>query len=180
MAEKATVARPYARAAFEFASAAKTLAAWSDALTGAAAVVGDARVRRLIGNPKITSTQLIDFIADVLSPGGKIDPKVHNFLDELARNRRLGLLPEVAAMFETMRNEVENVADVRITSAVVLSDAQRQRFAAALKKRLGKEVHLSCDVDANLIGGAIVRSGDLVIDGSLRAGLERLASEIAN
>jgi F-type H+-transporting ATPase subunit delta len=183
MAEKATVARPYARAAFKYASAARALAAWSDALTAAAAVVGDARVRRLIGNPKITSAQLIDFIADVSSNGGsgggKIDPKVHNFLDELARNRRLGLLPEIAAMFETMRNEVENVADVRFTSAVALTETQRQRFTAALKKRLGKEVHLNCDVDAKLIGGAIIRSGDLVIDGSLRAGLERLASEIS-
>jgi F-type H+-transporting ATPase subunit delta len=178
MAEKATIARPYARAAFEHAREANALAAWSEALTNAAAVVSDARVHRLLGNPKITPAQLIDFIADVISGdgGGKFDPKVHNFLDELARNRRLALLPEVAGMFETMRAEVENVADVNITSAVALSDAQRQRLAAALKKRLQKEVRLHCEVDAGLIGGAIVRSGDLVIDGSLRARLERLAT----
>jgi F-type H+-transporting ATPase subunit delta len=178
MAEKATIARPYARAAFGYAREANALAAWSDALTGAAAVVSDARVRKLIGNPKITTTQLIDFIADVL--GGKFDVKVRNFFDELARNRRLGLLPEVAGMFETMRAEVENVADVNVTSAVALNDAQRQRLAAALKKRLKKEVRLHCDVDASLIGGAVIRSGDLVIDGSLRARLEGLASAMAS
>ena len=173
MAEKATVARPYARAAFEYARDANALAAWSEVLTSAAAIVGDARVRKLIGNPKIMPVQLVDFIGEIL---GKLDPKARNFLEELADNGRLNVLPEVAEMFETMRNEVENVADVHITSAVALSDTQRQRFATALKKRLNKEVHLHCDVDANLIGGAIVRSGDLVIDGSLRARLERLTS----
>src|SRR5882724_1511934 len=159
MAEKATIARPYARAAFAYARAGNALVAWSDALTGAATIMGDARVRRLIGNPKITPTQLIDFVAEVL--GGKLDANVRNFLNELARNRRLGLLPEVAAMFEAMHAEVENVADVEITSAVALSDAQRQRLGDSLKKRLRKEVRLQCVVDADLIGGAIVRSGDL-------------------
>jgi F-type H+-transporting ATPase subunit delta len=79
-----------------------------------------------------------------------------------------------------LRAEVENVADVQITSAIPLSDAQRQRLAAALQKRLKREVRLQCDVDASLLGGAVVRSGDVVIDGSLKAGLERLASQIAN
>src|SRR5262249_12654329 len=130
VAEKATIARPYARAAFGYAREAKALAAWSDALTGAVAVVGDARVRKLLGKPKVSPTKLINFIDDVLSNSGngKLDTNVRNFLSELAANRRIGLLPEVAAMFETMRNEVENIADVRITSAVALNDAQRTRF----------------------------------------------------
>jgi F-type H+-transporting ATPase subunit delta len=180
MAEKATIARPYARAAFAYARNGNALAAWSDALVKAAAVVADPRVKKLIGNPKVAPSQLLDFIGEVSSTGGtgKIDAKVRNFLDELVRNRRLGLLPEVAAMFEAMRNEVENVADVQVTSAVSLSDAQRQRLADALKKRMKKEVRLQCAVDSSLIGGAVIRSGDLVIDGSLRAGLQGLASAI--
>jgi F-type H+-transporting ATPase subunit delta len=177
MAERATIARPYARAAFAFARKGNSLAAWSDALSGAAAVVSDARVRKLLGNPKIGATQLIDFIADIL--GGKLDSNVRNFFDELQRNRRLGLLPEVATMFEAMRAEVENIADVQVTSAVALDDAQRQRLAAALKKRLKKDVRLHCDVDASLIGGAVIRSGDFVIDGSLRARLERLSGTMS-
>ena len=174
MAEKATIARPYARAAFAYARTGNALAQWSDSLDAAAAVVADSRVHKLIGNPKISSVQLIDFIGEVL--GGKLDAHVRNFLEELARNRRLGLLPEVAKMFAVMRAEVENIADVQVTSAVALSDAQRNRLAEALKKRLKKDVRLSCEVDASLIGGAVIRSGDLVIDGSLRARLERLTS----
>jgi F-type H+-transporting ATPase subunit delta len=174
MAEKATIARPYARAAFAYARNANALAAWGDALSSAAAVIADARVKKMVGNPKIAASQLLDFIADVL--GGKVDPHVRNFLDELSRNRRLALLPEVASMFEAMRNEVENVADVQVTSAVALSDAQRARIADSLKKRLKKDVRLHCDVNAELIGGAVIRSGDLVIDGSLRARLAALSS----
>jgi F-type H+-transporting ATPase subunit delta len=177
MAERATIARPYARAAFAYARQANALAAWSNALNGAAAIVSDESVRKLIGNPKVGATQLIDFIADIL--GGKLDSNVRNFFDELLRNRRLGLLPEVATMFEAMRAELENVADVQVTSAVALDDAQRQRLATALKKRLQKDVRLHCDVDAGLIGGAVVRSGDFVIDGSLRARLERLSSAMS-
>src|SRR5262245_53734492 len=125
MAEKATIARPYARAAFAYAKNGNALAAWSDALTSAGAIVADSRVKKLIGNPKVAPAQLLDFIAEV--SGGKINANIRNFLDELVRNRRLALLPEVAAMFEEMRNEVENVAEVKVTSAVALSDAQRQR-----------------------------------------------------
>src|SRR5215831_2464461 len=106
MAEKATIARPYARAAFGYAREANALAAWSDGLSGAAAIICDARIRRLVGNPKITATQLVDFIADAL--GGKLDAKMRNFLEELARNRRLQVLPQISEMFEVLRSEVEN------------------------------------------------------------------------
>jgi len=174
MADRATIARPYARAAFAYARTGNALPLWSDALGGAAAVVSDTRVRKMIGNPKISATQLVDFIADVL--GGKLDGNVRNFFDELLRNGRFALLPEVATMFEEMRAEVENVADVQVISAVALNDAQRQRLTTALKKRLQKDVRLHCDVDASLIGGAVIRSGDFVIDGSLRARLERLST----
>ena len=178
MAERATIARPYARAAFAYARKGNALAVWSDALNSAAVVVSDARVRKLIGNPKVSTAQLLDFVADLL--GGKLDGNVRNFFDELLRNRRLGLLPEVASMFEAMRAEEEKIADVHVTSAVALDDAQRQRLSAALKKRLQKDVRLHCDVDASLIGGAVIRSGDFVIDGSLRARLERLSSAMTH
>jgi F-type H+-transporting ATPase subunit delta len=134
----------------------------------------------LLGNPKVTAAQLIDFIVDTTTAAGaKVDANVRNFLSELGRNRRLDLLPEVAGMFATMRANIENVAEVAVTSAVALSDTQRDRLAAALKKRLRKEVRMQCSVDAGLLGGAIVRCGDFVIDGSLRAGLERLRGAIA-
>jgi F-type H+-transporting ATPase subunit delta len=84
----------------------------------------------------------------------------------------------VAAIYEELRADIENITDVHITSAVQLDEAQRTKLAAALKKRLKREVRLHCDVDAGLIGGAVVRAGDFVIDGSLKARLERLAAQI--
>jgi F-type H+-transporting ATPase subunit delta len=177
MAERVTIARPYAKAAFGYAREHGNFAQWSDALNVAASVVADENVARLLGNPRVTPRELVDLIGDV--GGAAIDAQVRNFLDALATNRRLNLLPDVAALYELLRAEVENVADVQVTSAVPLDEAQRQRLTAALRKRLKRDVRLHCDVDAALIGGAIVRCGDLVIDGSLRARLERLATEIA-
>ena len=182
MAEKATIARPYARAAFAYARQANALAVWGDILSAAAALVADPRIKKLIGNPGVTAVQLIDFLADILLKGGagQLDGKIRNFFDELLRSRRLALLPEVAVMFAEMRNEVENVTDVHVTSAVALNDAQRSRLADALKKRFKKDVRLQCDIDADLIGGAVIRSGDLVIDGSLRARLAALSNAMAS
>ena len=178
MAEKVTIARPYAKAAFEYAREHNSFARWSELLATASAVVGDPGVAKLLSNPKVTPAQLVELVASVL--GGSLDSHGKNFLDTLAHNRRLGLLPEIASIFETLRADVEQIADVHITSAVALNDAQRARHTAALKKRLRREVRLHENVDASLIGGAIVRSGDLVIDGSLKAGLDRLALEIAH
>jgi F-type H+-transporting ATPase subunit delta len=177
MAEKVTIARPYARAAFGYAQEHKAFAKWSELLGQAAAIVADERVARLLSSPRLTAEQLVELIGD--GAGGSLDEHGRNFLNTLAQNRRLDLLPEIAAMYEILRAEVENIADVQIISAVALNDAQRERLAAALRKRMKSDVRLHCDVDPSLIGGAIVRSGDLVIDGSLRAGLERLASRIA-
>jgi len=180
MAEKATIARPYARAAFAHARGGNALARWSDALRAGAAVVSDPRVKKLIGNPKVAANELIEFIVEVATGAGvKFEADLRNFLEELARNRRLALLPEVAAMFEQMRNEVENVADVHVTSAVALSDAQRQRLTEALKKRLKTDVRLQCEVNPELLGGAVIRSGDWVLDGSLRARLQALAAAMS-
>jgi F-type H+-transporting ATPase subunit delta len=178
MAEKATIARPYAKAAFELAQQHKSFARWSGVLARAAAGVRDERVAKLLLNPRVTPGDLVALFADV--SGDALDEHSRNFLSTLAHNRRLSLLPEIAAMFETMRAEVENIADVQVTSAVQLDEAQRQRLVAALRKRLQREVRLHCSVDPALLGGAIVRSGDVVIDGSLKARLDRLAVEMTH
>lgn len=177
MAEKITVARPYAKAAFEYAREHNRFAEWSQWLGSAATIVADERVATLLGNPRVTPEQLVGFVAEIVGPS--LDEHGRNFLNTLAQNRRLDLLPEISAAYETLRAEIENTADVQVISAVALTDAQRDRLASALRKRLKREVRLHCEVDASLLGGAIVRSGDMVIDGSLKAGLERLARDIA-
>jgi F-type H+-transporting ATPase subunit delta len=178
MAEKATIARPYAKAAFEYAQQHHAFDAWSQVLAAGAAVASDERVEKLLTNPRVAPNELVALIADAV--GGALDESRHNFLLTLAHNRRLGLLPEIAAQFEVLRAEVENVADVNIISAIPLSEGQQQRMSTALKTRLKRDVRLHCNVDPSLIGGAIVRSGDFVIDGSLRARLERLAGAMTH
>jgi F-type H+-transporting ATPase subunit delta len=177
MAEKVTIARPYAKAAFAYARERNAFAQWSTALSTASAVVTDPQVAKLLFSPRVSPPQLVDLIAGVI--GGSLDEHGKNFLNTLAQNRRLGLLPEIAAIYETLRAEIEQVADVHISSAVALDAAQRDRLTSSLKKRLRREIRLHENVDPSLIGGAIVRTGDMVIDGSLKARLDRLATDIA-
>jgi F-type H+-transporting ATPase subunit delta len=87
-------------------------------------------------------------------------------------------VPEIAAQFEELKSEAENVAEVEIVSATALEERQRERLAGALRTRLRRDVRLHCTVDPSLVGGAVVRSGDLLIDGSLKGKLERLETEL--
>jgi F-type H+-transporting ATPase subunit delta len=179
MAERVTLARPYAKAAFEYARERNAFPRWSQLLSMSAAVIDDERVAKLLGNPLVTPAQLVDLLVDVAGTEmGKLDEQSRNFLETLASNRRLGLLPEIVVLFEALRARVENIADVQVTSAFPLEAPQRERLAQALKKRLRCEIRLNCDVDPQLIGGAVVRAGDMVIDGSLRARLDRLAGDL--
>ena len=180
MAEKATIARPYARAAFEHARDAGALAAWSQLLAAGAAVAAAPGAEALLGNPRVAPEQLVELIASVAAESGaRVDAGGRNFLGVLAQGRRLGYLPEIAAQFEARRAEVENTIDVEVTTALALEPAQRAALEAALGRRFGRKVRLAETVDGALVGGAIVRAGDLVIDGSLRGRLARLEQQIS-
>jgi len=176
MADKSTIARPYARAAFEEARSAKSLEPWSEALHAAAAVVADARVVALLGNPRVTPEELAQLVSGIA--GSKLGEEGGNFVRTLAANRRLAVLPEIAARFDELKDAAEGVADVTVTSAAPLDAGQRKTLSAALEKRLKRTVRLHFATDPALIGGAVVKSGDLVIDGSLRTHLERIAYEL--
>jgi F-type H+-transporting ATPase subunit delta len=176
MADRLTVARPYARAAFEEAQERRSLPAWSKALRTGAEVVRDPRVGELMGNPHVTPDQVADLVIGIA--GDSLGDEGQNFLRTLADNHRLPYLPEISAQFDSLKDAAEGVADVTVTSAAPLDEGQRQKITAALGKRLRREVRLHCAVDPQLIGGAILRSGDLVIDGSLRSRLERIAYDL--
>ena len=177
MAEKATIARPYARAAFGHAHSRGRLAAWSGLLDVAAAVTADARVQALLQNPTVSGDRVVDLVAGIA--GDLADDEGRNFLRVLAANRRLALLPQIIEQFEKLRSEVENTLDVQVTTAYAFNEAQRARLSAALSRRFGREVRLHETVDTGLVGGAVVRAGDMVIDGSLKGRLEQLAAQIA-
>ena len=130
----------------------------------------------LLGSPHVTAAQLADFVAGIVGAG--LDEHGRNFIALLAQNRRLGFLPEIAALFEQMKAEVENVVDVEVISATTLDKGQESRYVAALQKKLGRSVRLHTRVDGTLLGGAVLKAGDLVIDGSIKGRLERLATEL--
>jgi F-type H+-transporting ATPase subunit delta len=178
VAERATIARPYARAAFAHAQAAKALANWSKLLDAAAQAAADPRVARLIGNPRVTGEELVDLLGGLSKQAGGEDGR--NFLRALAENHRLALLPQIAAQFEALRAEVEGVMDVEVVAAREIAQPQQRKLEAALAKRLGREVRMHTRIDESLLGGAIVRAGDLVIDGSLKGRLERLGTALQN
>ncbi|MEZ5497992.1 MAG: F0F1 ATP synthase subunit delta [Steroidobacteraceae bacterium] len=178
MAENATIARPYARAAFASAVAGNALASWSDALQAASLAVRDPRVAGLIGNPRVASSDLVALLGETGHAGS--DTGIMNFLRLLAENGRLALLPNIAEQFHAMRALHENTADVEVVSAMELSAAQTQALSAALAKRLGKTIRLHPRIDQSLIGGALVRAGDFVVDGSLRGRLAQLTQELSN
>lgn len=177
MADIATIARPYARAAFAHARAAGALARWGALLARASAALQDERVAALVGNPHVRTGDLVDLLLEIGGEAGNAEAR--NFLRLLAENRRLRALPEIAAQYAVLRSEVENTIDVTVTSAMPLTAEQSDRLAAALARRLQRTVRLHAEVDPGLIGGAIVRAGDFVVDGSLRGRLERLGKAVA-
>ena len=178
MAEKMTVARPYARAVFEIARESDALAGWSEFLGRGGLAAADERIQALIGNPAVSREALAELFSELC--GSSAGKHGVNFLKLLADNGRMAWLPEIAAEYELLRAEAENIVDVQLTSAVELDADQRDSFAASLRKRLGRDVRLHCDTDASLLGGAIIRAGDLVIDGSLFGRLERLAGAVTH
>jgi F-type H+-transporting ATPase subunit delta len=178
MAEKMTVARPYARAVFEIARESDNLAGWSEFLGRGRLAAADDRVQGLIGNPAVSRKALAGLFMEIA--GDAAGEHGANFLKLLAENGRMAWLPEIAAEYELLRAEAENIVDVQLTSAVELDEAQREDFSRSLKKRLGRDVRLHCDTDATLLGGAVIRAGDLVIDGSLLGRLERLAGAVTH
>jgi F-type H+-transporting ATPase subunit delta len=176
MADRSTIARPYARAAFQEASADKRLGPWFDALNTGAAVVQDERVENLLGDPTVTPPQLAQLVIDIA--GANLGEHGQNFVRTLAENRRLGYLPEIAAIFSELKDAEEGIVDVTVTSAAPLDQQQQLTLSEALSRKLKRQVRLHCETDKTLIGGAILRAGDLVIDGSLRTRLDRLATEL--
>jgi F-type H+-transporting ATPase subunit delta len=178
MAERTTVARPYAQAIFDSAKAGGSLARWSDMLALLALIVEDARLRPLIGDPRVGREQLAAVILDVA--GDRLDDTAKSLVRVLIENRRLELLPEVRDHFEEYRAEAERMVEAEVVSAFPLSDEQQAQIKAALKRRLGREISLKCRTDASIIGGAVIRAGDLVIDGSAVGYVGRLASALTH
>lgn len=176
MAELSTLARPYAKAAFEYAREHGALAQWSEQLTVAALVATDAGMDAVLGNPSLTSEQQARIMIDVC--GDALGAQAQNFISILAANKRLDLLPEILSRFELFKANQEKSIDVEVISAFDLADAMAQKLADVLGKKLEREVKVSTSTDNDLLGGVLIRAGDLVIDGSVRGRLNKLAEAL--
>ncbi|MBI5450235.1 MAG: F0F1 ATP synthase subunit delta [Gammaproteobacteria bacterium] len=178
MAEKLTIARPYAEAVFSLASSHKRLNEWSKTLHAAAAVAGSDALRTIVGNPKVPRAKLAELINEVC--GKDMDKFGQNLVRLLAENGRLAVLPEIAELYEAYKAEAEKTVQAEMIAAFPVSDEQKTRVAAALKTRLGREVTLECRTDTTLVGGAVIRAGDLVIDGSVSGKLDKLVNVLSH
>ena len=185
MADNNTVARPYAQAAFQVAVESGTLEALSDSLNVAKELLRDGQVGAFLANPSLNDEQRLEFLTSLFAKaagpssvfaGGSEHGR--NFLKLLLEYGRVPALPEIAEHFDVLKARVENTVDVTVTSAAALTAAQQAEVAAALEARFGRQINLETEVDENLIGGAVIRAGDVVIDGSLRSRLEGLANAL--
>ena len=176
MIEPTTLARPYARAAFEHARAAGDLAAWQTALTELAAITAEPKVAAAMRDPNQTATQRASTLSGLA--GEAAPPAVANLLAIMADNGRLSLLPEVAMLFDQLKQAVESTVAVHVTSAYPLSNAETQQLADTMQEKLARSITLTSETDPSLLGGALIRADDLMIDGSVRGRLNKLAGAL--
>lgn len=177
MADTSALARPYAQAVFELAQEDGDLAHWSEMLGIAVMVARDPTMLSLSQSPKVDAEQLGQLFIEVCGDG--LSDQGANFIRLLAHNGRLAVLPDIVGQYETVRAEAEGSIEAEMVSAVEVDQPQQQKIVKALEQRLNRTVRLACKVDSGLLGGAVIRAGDMVIDGSFKSSLQKLAVALA-
>jgi F-type H+-transporting ATPase subunit delta len=172
MSELATLARPYAAAAFKRSQETGTTEKWSESLAFMSAALNDKEMSAIVGNPKVSKERLLTLMLDICQES--IDEEGVNFLKLLVQNDRLTLAPTIAKLFEAYKAENEGYVDVEVATAFAFSKEEKKSFTSVLEKTLGKKVHINVTVDKSLIGGVLVRAGDRVIDGSIKGQLQHM------
>lgn len=179
MADSSTIARPYAKAVFEHALDAGKLALWSDYLNSLAGIALDPSVMDFIGNPASSNAQQVELLMSVIPDSDGESKQLRNFIATLAEKKRLPVLPDIRRLFEALRSEEEKVLIVEVRSVEKLSAEQEQQLIKTLSRRLERQVTLEISIDRDLLGGAVIKAGDLVIDGSVRGKLNKLSVDLA-
>ena len=172
MAELATIARPYAEAAFRLASDENALPQWSEMLRFLATIVTDAKVSEALDNPKLDAAQKESLLLSIA--GDRVSGLARNFVRVLVEGDRVTVLPEITRLFDELKADAEGVAQARIDTAFPLDDAQVRQITGALERRFGKKIEATVNVDKSLLGGVCIAVGDTVIDGSVKAKLDTM------
>ncbi len=176
MLEKTTIARPYAQAVFELAQESGNAGEWSAALELLTRIVADEQMQLLLNNPKLSHQQLQGLVIEI--GADELSQQARNFVKVLVSAARLAYLPQIVSLFDAMRADAEGTVDVEVIAAYELDQAQKDSIAEGISTRLGKQVTISAVVDESLIGGAVIRAGDSVIDASLRGRLTALGNDL--
>lgn len=175
MAEYVTLARPYAKAAFDYAKGADLIDSWSKQLTVSAALASQAEIAQAFSSPVKDNAQLVEILA-----GADADDGFKNLIQLMADNDRLALLPDVVNVYQHISEQDAKALSADVFAAEELNQEQLDKISAALAKRTGKTVNITQHLDKSLLGGARIVAGDLVIDGSLKAKLNKLKTELLN
>ncbi|MGB5486846.1 MAG: F0F1 ATP synthase subunit delta [Lysobacterales bacterium] len=178
MSSTTTLARPYAKAAFELAVAENATGRWNDMLDLARTAVTEKSLAGLLESPHASNSQVVQILSD--TAGEAFDAGFKDFLSVLAENKRLSLLPEIAILYQALREEADGLLRVRVVSAFALDEDQSTRMKTALAKRFDREILLETEVDSSVIGGAVIYAGGEVIDGSLKDRLTKLSNSLSN
>ena len=176
MSESSNIARPYAQAVFELARDSGRFDEWSDSLKSLCEIVEHPDIGAMINDPRITRDQILDVMLEIGGDG--FDEQTGNLVRILGHYRRLAAIPMIARQYESLRAQEEGIIEAELETAFEIEDEQRSSLVAALQKRLGRKVRLTSNVNPDLLGGVVVRAGDWVIDGSVRARLEKLSSSL--
>jgi len=180
MSAYTTIARPYAKAAFEYAVEKNAIADWGFFLKIAGTIVRDRRVHVLLQNPQLDKAAKLKLLTEMCSLVIKHNhhKEQNNLLALLAEHNRFFVIPELVGIFNELVKQHDNTVDVLVTSAFAFSTEQQQKLRKALEIRLGKRIKMEVTENKNLIGGAIIRAGDFVIDGSIQSKLKRLRKAV--
>ena len=176
MAELSTLARPYAKAAYEYAVESISLDSWSAMLKTLSAVVQQSAVKALLDSPERSAQQQGESLVEIC--GDALDESGRNLVGLLAKNRRLPLIPFIGDQFEVLKAQREKTVDVQVVAASELDAAQQEKLSQALSQRLDRLVNMTVSIDKSLLGGVLIRAGDTVIDGSIRGRLTKLAEAL--
>ena len=178
MAEPVTIARPYAEAVFKLACDKNDLAAWSRMLAVLEALVKDPQIQACIGNPNVNGQQLEGLILSIA--GDSLDGAGRNFVQVLVANDRLGLLPEIHALYDSLRREHEGMLEAKIISALPIDDSQLKTLVARLEAKYRRKISAAVEIDPCLIGGVRIVIGDTVIDATVRGKLDAMSAALTH
>ncbi len=176
MSESSSIARPYAQAIFELARDAGNFEHWSENLKNLSDIVSLPDMQAVLSDPRIARNQVLDIVLKI--GGSEFDELTQNFVRVLSHYRRLPIVPQIAKQYETLRAAEQGIIDAELETAYEIDDNQLSQLIDAMQNKLGRKVRLTRKLNADLIGGVVIRAGDWVIDDSIRARLDKLSSTL--